>query len=182
MFATLYAKLIALAVAVSIAAAGGAYAGYRFEYGALQAQIAADDKAALQATQKLAKSDQLQDAANVKAAQAWQAKFDKDNLKPTVLKERIPTYVTVKADAVACIPVGLARVMRAAADHEADPGTLQLATGQSDDDCSDVTASEMASWFTDFAGKAQSNTDQLTALQGWVVNNHAAQVQAATAK
>lgn len=84
----------------------------------------------------------------------------------TITKE-IPAHVTPAQDARTCITYGLVRVFDAAAGG-ADPDTLSLPAGQSDDACAPVKASDLARSVAENYGSARDNADQLTALQGWV--------------
>lgn len=168
--------LIAGGLALAVGAAGGAWAGYRVEASKVAAIRLADAQAQAQALQAADKSRARQDAVTLAAALKEAAAQQKVVILTQTLTREIPHYVTVQADAVSCIPIGLARVLRAAADG-VDPGTLSLPAGQSDDACSDVTASEVAGWFKDYAGASQANAEQLTALQAWAVENQKAQVQ-----
>lgn len=172
-----WVKFAAYAVGAILLTSGGAYAGYRWEHSAvLSLQLAdAQDAAARIKTAAFAQhnQDQVDLVSAVHEAQA-QAKIV---TKTITLTKEIPVYVTPHQDAVVCVPVGLARFMRAAASG-ADPAAVELAPGQSNDACSDLTATEVAGWVSDFAGAAQGNTEQLTALQAWVVANHAAQESA----
>lgn len=167
--------LIAGGLALVLGAAGGAWAGYRWEAGTvdrLRAEAAQGAAAAAQEA-RLTQSaiDGIALTAAVKEAQA-QTKIEVQTV--TITKE-IPRYVH---DQISCpgLTVGLARVLRGAADG-VDPSTLSGPAGQSDDACSDVTPSEVAGWFTAYAGAARANTQQLTALQEW-----AAAVQKENAK
>jgi len=168
---TLAAKALVAVVGVAIVAGAGVYTGYRWERSAYEALVAADAKAQTKAVQvaaaKQLKIDAGNQAAAVKAAQAQQRIVTQT---VTVTKE-IPTYVH---DTIACpgLSVGLARVLRAAASGD-DPTSLQLAPGQSDDACSDVTPSEVAGWFAAYAQAARANTQQLTDLIAAVKANDA---------
>jgi hypothetical protein len=172
---TLAAKALVALVGALLLLSAGAYGGYRWEHGEVLKLQLADQKVLTEAVQAAAVVQKHEDAVSlasaIKEAQA-QTKIITNTV--TVTKE-IPRYVH---DQIACPgpTVGLARVLRAAAG-QTDPSTLQLAPGQSDDACSDVTASEVAGWFTEFAGAAQANSEQLTALQQWVLDDHKAQVQ-----
>lgn len=133
----------------------------------LEARITADRSAA----KAQAKIDTQNHDASEKAAQAQQ----KIVVQTRTITERIPVYVH---DTISCpgLTVGLARVLRAAADGT-DPADLPLASGQSDDDCSDVTSSEVAGWFTSYAEAARGNTQQLSDLIASVKANEAVKEQ-----
>ncbi len=160
-----WAKIAAYGIAGILIFSGGAWVGYRLESGVadrLRAEaadarteglkIGAADQRAL---------DQIAIDAAVREAQA-QTKIQVQTI--TVTKE-IPRYVH---DQIYCPgpSIGLARILRAAADG-VDPASLSGPAGQSDDACSDFTATEVAGWFAGYAGAARANTEQLTALQAW---------------
>lgn len=161
--------------AAGLALAIGAYGGYRWEYGTYQARVASDAAAVLQAVKEAKASDDAQAKVALSSALAEAAAQQKIEVQTVTITKEVPVYVTKKQDTIVCIPVGLARVLRAAAER-VDPSALQLAPGQSDDACSDVTASEVAGWFTPYADASTKNAEQLNALEAWVVANHNAQV------
>ena len=167
-------KFAAFAVGAIACLSAGAYAGYRWEAGTVATLKLDAAQARSQAIQIAAASQKAQDgvalAATVKEAQAQTQIITKTI---TVTKE-IPRYVTVHEDAITCLPVGLARILRAAADGS-DPSALVLAPGQSDDACSDVTSTEVAGWFSAYAGAARANAEQLNALEAWAIASHDAQ-------
>jgi len=168
--------LIVGAVALVAGSAAGAYAGYRWEHGEVLKLQLADAKFAATAVKAAQLVDGLQYRVDLKAATTEAYAQGALQARTVTLTKEIVRYVTPKQDASVCgLTVGLARVLRAAAAG-ADPATLALAPGQSDDDCSDVTPSQVAGWFTAYAGIAQQNAEQLTALQVWIAENHAAQV------
>lgn len=171
-------KVGAAILAVVGLLAAGAYGGYRFELGKYETLVANDAKAKTAAVQEKANSDAAQAKVSLASAVADQKAQDALQIHTTTVTKEITRYVTAQEDRVVCVPVGLARIMRSAADGS-DPASLGLAPGQSDDDCSDVTASEVAGWFTAYAGAAQQNAQQLNDLEAWVRANHEAQVSAA---
>jgi hypothetical protein len=159
---TLAAKALAIGIATLVVFAGGAYTGYRWELDAYERVIAADAIAQTKAVEK-ARSKEHMIAANNQAAAVAAAQAQQRIVTQTVtITKEIPHYVH---DTVSCpgLTVGLARILRAAADGT-DPASLSLASGQSDDTCSDVTASEVAGWFTGYAQASRANTQQLTDL------------------
>lgn len=169
-------KFGAAAVILTLAGSAGAYAGYRWEAGTVATLKKNDALAQVAAVQAVRIIEQAQASVDVAAAIAEANAQTKIVTQTVTITKEIPRYVTVHQDAIVCVPVGLARFMRAAAAG-ADPAAFELASGQSDDACSDITATEMAGWISDFAGAAQGNTEQLTALQAWIIDNHKAQVQ-----
>lgn len=79
-----------------------------------------------------------------------------------VLQE-VPHYVTPAQDARGCVTYGLVRVLDAAA-LGVDPGTLQLPAGKSDDTCSPIAPSALASSVAGNYGVAWQNAEQLDGL------------------
>lgn len=169
-----YIKLGALALAVVGLLGSGFYAGFHWESSDLNALKTADAQAVTTAVQKEQKSSAAQAAVALAHGIAEGQAQAKIEVQTVTLTKEIPTYVPVPKDNSGCITVGLMRVLRAASS-QTDPGSLQLAAGQSDDDCADITAASVAGWFTDFAGASEANSEQLNALEGWVADNHAAQ-------
>jgi len=169
-------KLGAAALALVGLLGAGFYAGYRWELGTYEKRVADDAAAQTKAVAEKAASISAQDAVNTAAAISEAQSQTKVEIHTVTVTKEIPTYVH---DKISCPgpTVGLARVLFGAASAT-DPATLNLAPGQSDDDCSDVTASEVASWFTQYAGNSQGNAQQLNDLESWVTANHAAQVGA----
>lgn len=172
-----WVKFAAFGLAALALASGGAYAGYRWEAGVVAQVRLADAQAVAKAVSVARASDAAQAKVGLSAALSEAQAQTKIVTQTVTITKEIPLYVH---DQIACpsgFTVGLARFLRAAADG-ADPATLSLAPGQSDDACSDLTATEMASWFSDYAGASQANAEELTALQAWVVANHQAQESA----
>lgn len=158
--------LIAGGLAFILGASGGAWAGYRWEAGTVAALKLEQAQDAALAADKARKAQVLVDALSASAA-AWEEKAQaKIQVQTVTITKEIPRYVH---DQVSCpgLTVGLARVLRAASDG-VDPGGLSDPAGQPDDACSDITPSEVAGWFTSYAGAARANAQQLTALQDWV--------------
>lgn len=153
---------------------GGAYVGYRWEAGTVATlkMQAAQERA--EAVQEAKQSDDAQAKVALNAAIAEAQAQTRIITNTVTITKEVPKYVTVHQDAIVCIPVGLARVLRAAAAGS-DPSAVVLAPGQSDDACSDLTASEVAGWFSEYAGASVGNAEQLNALEAEVVKNHQAQ-------
>lgn len=144
----------------------GAYGGYRWELGSYEALKASDVTSQLVVVQKAKVLQQSADAVSLAIA-VREARAQQQIITQTVtVTKEVPIYVH---DTVSCpgLSVGAARVLRAAAAG-VDPASLALAPGQSDDSCSDFTASEMAGWFAQYAGAAQANTQKLTDLQATI--------------
>lgn len=168
--------LIVGAITAAISLGAGAYAGYRWEHGKLLELQLANAKFTTQQVQLKADGDTRQFKVALKAAVAEAHAQGKLEAKTVKVKERILIYVTKKQDASVCgLTVGLARILRASAEGS-DPGALALASGQSDDDCSDVTPSEVAGWFASYAGISNQNAEQLNALEAETIANHEAQL------
>lgn len=164
--------LIVGAITAVISLGAGAYAGYRWEHSKLLDLQLANAKFTTQQVQLQADGDRKRSKIALTAAVAEAYAQGKLEAKTVTLIRKVPIYVTPKQDASVCgLTVGLARVMRAAAEGS-DPDTLTLAPGQSDDDCSDVTPSEVAGWVASFAGVAHQNAEQLNALEAAVLALH----------
>lgn len=166
--------LIAVGVSLVLGLAGGGYAGFRFEKSVVDELKLSDAKAMTAAVVRASFVKSAEDRVALDAAVAH-ATFEVhlDAQFETITKE-IPIYVH---DKISCPgpTVGLARVMRAAAAGT-DPATLQLATGQSDDDCSDVAATEVAGWVAAYAKASIANAGQLNDLEAEIRADHRAQV------
>jgi hypothetical protein len=169
--------LYALAV-VSLVGVG-AYGGYRWEHGALVSLQLADAKAQTQAVALQAKSDDQQADVNLRAAVNEQAAQDRLNPVYVTITKEIHDHVSPLQDArvaAACgISVGFVRSLRAA-ENGVTPDTLGLTTGQSDDDCADISASTLADNVAQALGVGIENSEQLNSLIQWVKNNHQAQI------
>lgn len=91
----------------------------------------------------------------------------------TVVKS-VTQYVTQKADTilVPCIPYGFVRVLDAAAlstsSRPVSPSDLALPTGQSDDACAPIKASDLAAAIAANYGTAEENAEQLNSLEAFV--------------
>lgn len=166
--------LIVGAVSGLLAASGGAWVGYNIEYSKLAALQLADAQAQVAAVNKAINRRTAQDAAALKAAVSDAKAQQKIVTITQTITKRIPSHDTVLVEAHACIPVALERLFRATA-AEADPDSLALAPGQSDDDCADLTVADVADWFAGYAGASEANAQQLTDLQQWVRDDNAAQ-------
>lgn len=89
------------------------------------------------------------------------------------LTQEVPRYVTVEADAVACVPYGLVRVLDAAALGR-DPADLELPSGYSDSACAPIEASALAAGILDNYRAFDQNAAQLDALSADVLARVAA--------
>lgn len=160
----------AAAVAGLLAAGGTGYVVHRMDATTLN-QVKLDDAQA--ATKALTASlasqrrvDGLNEAAAVREAQAQQ----KIVTVTQTITRKVPVYVHDQVRCNSGLTVGLARILRAAAAG-VDPASLSLPAGQSDDTCADLTPSEVASWFADYAAAARGNAEQLDALEAAVRAN-----------
>lgn len=164
-------KYAAFGVAALVLAAGGFYAGYRWEMGAYQKLKAQDAQASAAAVTAALSNQRRVDQLNSDAAMRQVLAQQKIVTQTVTVTKEIPRYVH---DQVICPgpTVGLARVLRAAAAG-VDPASLSVAPGQSDDTCSDVTPSEVAGWFTDYASASRQNAEQLNGLVASIKANDA---------
>lgn len=79
--------------------------------------------------------------------------------------QKVPVYVTAKADAACPIPNGFVRLHDAAAE---DSMQLPASSGSVDGQASVVKLSDVASTVAGNYGICHANAEQLTALQEWV--------------
>lgn len=171
--------LLAGGLALLMGAAGGAYAGYRWETGTVATLKLQAAQAQIQAVQAADRSRAAQDAVALAAAvREAQAQTKIQTVTQTITKE-IPKYVpapqeTAAADRPGCVSFGLVRVLVGAQDGT-DPGTLSLPASQSDDACTALGWADVASAVAADFGAARANAEQLTALQDWAVANQKAQ-------
>lgn len=165
--------LITGALALAVGGAGGAWVGYRMESGKVAAIRAADAEAETQAVTKAAAISTAQSAVNTNAAIADAQAQASISAPHIVIRTEIKNVPPI-LPACSGLSVRLARLLYAAAAQD-DPATIPLATGQSDDDCSDFTVAEVAGWFNDYSAASQANSKQLNDLEEWVAKNHTAQ-------
>lgn len=165
-----YNYITAAAVALAIAGAG-AYGGYRFELGSYETLKASYAQAATKAVQKAAVQQKTIDVSNQVKAVADTAAQAQIGATAKIITKEIPIYVH---DKISCpsLTVGLARSLYASASGS-DAASLSLAAGQSDDDCSDATPTEVAGWFNSYASAARANAQQLNDLVASVKTNDA---------
>jgi len=173
-FGGIQTYLIVGAAMLVIGNISGAYVGYRWEYGEVLKLQLADAKFTQEAVQKKADNDAAMFKIDLASAIAAQKAFDDQHLHYVTITKEIPAHVTPLQDARACISIGLARSLRVSAEGS-DFDAVQLAEGQSDDDCSDVTASEVADWFKAYAEASSHNATQLTLLKADIKAKHDAQ-------
>lgn len=164
-------KLGALALAVVSLLGTGFYAGRRWDAGTIADLKLADAKFTKDQVALQAKNDAAQSEISLSDATWAQKTFDDQHLHFVTITKEIHDHVTPIQDIRTCVTVGLARSLRAEADGS-DIDALQNAPGQSDDDCSDVTASEVAGWFKAYAEAAIHNSTQLALLQADIKAKH----------
>lgn len=161
-----------MAISAVLAFGGGYYLAHRIDASAISDLKAADADAQVKAVQLASQATQKQDKVVLDAAVKEAAEQQKIVTKTVTLTKEIPVYVTAAQDASPCgFTVGFARILRAAATNT-DPATLSLATGQSDDQCSDLTASEVAGWFAQYAATKTANDEQLNSLEASIISIH----------
>ncbi len=154
-------NLYALAGAVVVSLCLGLYGGYRFELSAYDALALSQAKAVEQAQQEAANTqkavDTIHETAAVREATAQQHILVQTN---TITKE-VDRYVP---STVACIPVGLVRVLNGAASG-VEPSRVIVAAGQPDDACAPISWRSLANDLADDYGSARANAEQLNALE-----------------
>lgn len=170
-FGGIQTYLIVGAVMLVIGNIGGAYVGYRWEHGEVLKLQLADAKYVSDQIKAVSLLQQDQDAITLDTAVSAQKQFDDQHQHFITLTKEIHDHVTPLQDARSCISVGLARSLRAEADGS-DAGALQDALGQSDDDCSDATATEVAGWFKAYAEAANHDALQLNLLEAEITRLH----------
>jgi len=156
-------------VVVGIAAgAAGAYGGYRWELGVYETRVAEDAQAQVLAVSKAKDALAKSDAISLNSAVTEAAAQTKIVTETQTITKEVQIHVP---EIHACVPVGLIRVLNAAA--YAGPGSLSDAAGQSDDACAPVSWRAFAAELVDDYGAGQANAEQLTALQDWAKNQAA---------
>lgn len=85
-----------------------------------------------------------------------------------IITKEIPKYVTVEVDRTFPVPCSLYRVLRAAADHGADPATVSLPAGLTDVDSCPIAASDIAENGVAIDGLYYDATAQIAGLQDLV--------------
>lgn len=154
-------------IAAALFAAGcasGAVTMRHFDDGRYEKLVAHDAQAQADAEQEARDIEGLQTRLNAEATINEANQQARLAQKTLTLIRKVPVYVTAKADAVACIPWGVVRVLDAAVAG-VDPATLPTPAGQPDDACSDVKASEASAILAEDIGAANQNAEQLNALE-----------------
>lgn len=145
---------------------------HKVDKAALEAVQLADAKAEAQASAKAAATTHQLDTQNGTAAVAeTKAQVRIVHDIQTVTKE-IPNYVTLAQDqrSPCAVSVGLVRVLYAAA-HGVDPASLGPAPGGSDDACTALSVSDLATALAGDYGTGRANAEQLDALIAAVTAN-----------
>jgi hypothetical protein len=140
--------------------------GFKVEVAALQQQIAARELAAAKAqAAALAARQAMEDAANGQARIHAVSAQTIQQQTQTLIRE-VPSHVSQASDRECVVPVGLVRLLDAAASG-AGLGDVaaRIAPGQPDDAASDVKLSEIVAVQAANLGAARQNADQLTHLQ-----------------
>lgn len=163
--------LIVGAASALVAFLAGSYVEHRIMANEVTTLKLADAKFTTDQVKLKAKSDAAQAEIDLSDATFAQKTFDDQHLHFVTITKEIHDHVTPLQDTRSCLTVGLARSLRAAADGS-DIDALQLAGGQSDDDCSDLTATEVAGWFKAYAEAAIHNSTELTLLQADIKAKH----------
>lgn len=174
-FGGIQTYLIVGAVSAALAFGGGIWLETKISRGEIADMKLADQKFADDRIAMLTAIEKKFTAIDLHSAVAAQKAFDDLHVRFVIINKEIPAHVTPIQDARACISVGLARSLRGEADGTSIDA-LQLAEGQSDDDCSDVTASEVAGWFKAYAEASLHNATELTLLQADIKAKHDAQM------
>lgn len=170
--------LLKFLMPAALAFAGGAYLAHRVDAAAVarlelrmaeEGRDAARDKAralaAEAATERKEQQISLDRALGEARAQARVVR------ETRIVTEEIPTHVP--SDACRCIPLGLVRLLDAAATGR-DPAALSLAPGQSDRTCAPLDAARLAAGIVENYGAARANAEQLNALEAWLAAEQAA--------
>lgn len=151
-------------VASALAAAAlAAFLTHKIDDDALKAVQLADQKAAVQAVQAAGAAQKRQDDVALNAAVAEAKAQQKIITQVQTITKEITVHVP---DTRVCIPIGLVRVLNAAAAN--NPDTSGIAPGQLDDACSTVTWRSLAGDIVDDYGTAHKNAEQLNALEGTI--------------
>ena len=105
-----------------------------------------------------------EDTVSLNAAVAEAAAQQKIVTQTITVTKEVVRHVT---DRVACVSVGLVRVLNAEV-RGVSPDAIPLPAGKSDGSCSGVTNSQLAVSILDNYGLARANAEQLSALEAWV--------------
>lgn len=147
-----------LAGALLLSAAGFFYGEHVGSQHCAAAAAVSTAKAIALAKDDQAKRDKITLDSAVKEAQAQHI----IETRTVTLTKEIPVHVK---ELTACVPLGLVRVLDAAAIPGTDPNAN--APGQPDDSCAGISWRAFAADLIDDYGIGQSNAEQLNALIAW---------------
>lgn len=112
---------------------------------------------------------QVQDQARVTTRSGQAAAENQARLETRyrILRQKVPVYVTRKADADLAVPLGAVVLLDAAARGD-DPDGVSFAAGQSYDTASELTLAQLIDSIVANYGLANANAQQLSDLQDWI--------------
>ena len=158
----------------AIAFGGGLYVAHHWDAGdvaALQTRIATiqrdDARAKTEALAIAADRMRRADAISLQSAVAEAASQHRLADQKSLIAKEVRRHVASDISYRLCIPFGLVRVLDAAS-LGADPDTLSLPAGRSDDTCAPVAADALAENVAANYATARANAEQLNALQAWI--------------
>ncbi|HTW35200.1 MAG TPA: hypothetical protein VMD53_11340 [Rhizomicrobium sp.] len=158
----------------ALAFGGGVYVAHHWDAGdieTLQTKIATlqrdDARAKADAIAAAAEHMRRADAISLNSAVAEAQVQQKLADEKSIIAQEVHRHVSRSTVARLCIPYGLVRVLDAAS-LGADPDSLPVPAGQSDDACAPVAAADLAANVAANYATARSNAEQLNALQVWV--------------
>lgn len=158
--------LITYLASAALVASAASYVTHRVDDGAYQKLVAATAEASANASQIAAEAQKAQDATTLAAALTEAQAQQRLALQHATIIQKVPIYVTAKQDSSTCVTYGLVRLHDAAA-LSVDPASLQLPAGKSDDDCTPLKASALATGIVDNYAAANANAEELTGLQAY---------------
>jgi hypothetical protein len=150
-----------------IAFGGGLWVAHHWDEGAIANLKLADANAALHAAQTAMANQKKQDATALTIALRNATAQEQIRVVTRTLIEKVPTYVSRKADLACVVPFGFVRVFDAAASG-VDPAALPGTAGEPDDAPSGVALSRIAALSAEHDGQYRAVTEQLIELQNWV--------------
>lgn len=160
---SLYGLLGAAALSLLIGAGTAGWVVYKVEQGTIANMRAADATALAQAVTSAAAHQHAVDTIATVAASSEAQAQAAITTHTVILTKEITRYVP---ETRACIPVGLVRLLNAAATG-GDPAGVNYAPGQLDDACAAVSWRDFAADLADDYGTGHANAEQLNALEAW---------------
>lgn len=157
-------KLYVFLAAFFIATVGSSYVTHRVDVAKLQALELQYAQAETKAVEQAKAVQAAEDKVSLDAAVAEAAAQQKIVTVTQTITKEVVRHVKDHSD---CITYGLVRVLDAGV-YGADPDSLPLPAGKSDDACAPVTASSLATAILNNYGLARANAEQLNALEAWV--------------